>query len=110
MSIQPVLHRILVKPFRLEDIDPDIARAKALGIELVNSEKKREQAAVDKGEVIAIGATAFKDFGTDSPIKVGDTVAFAKYGGKSIKDGEVEYTLLNDEDIIAILTKEPQDG
>ena len=94
--ITPLLHRILVKPFKLAEVDKDIARAKALGIELIDSENKREQAAVDRGTVIAIGATAFKDFNTESPIKVGDVVAFARYGGKTVKDLEtdIEYVLL----------------
>lgn len=113
MTIKVVLHRFLVKPFKLEEVDKDIARARALGIQLIDSENKREQAAVDKGVVVDIGPTAFKDFGTESPIKVGDVVAFAKYGGKTIKDpdDDVEYVVLNDEDLVAILTKkEPTNG
>lgn len=110
--IIPILHRILVKPFKLEDVDKDYARAKAAGIFVDFGEKVREQAAVDKGLVIAVGSTAFRDFGTESPIKVGDEVAFARYGGKAMKDPETEedFVVLNDEDVIAILTKEPLDG
>lgn len=112
MAIKPVLHRILVKPLKLDEIDKDFISAKAAGIIIPEKEKSREQAAVDKGIVVDIGSTAFKDFGTDSPIKIGDEVAFARYGGKTIKDSatEEDYVLLNDEDIIAILTKEPLDG
>jgi len=108
--ISPVLHRILVKPFDLVEVDKDYARAQAAGIYLDFSEKDREQAAVDKGTIVAIGSTAFKDFGTDSPVVVGDTVIFAKYGGKVVKDEGVSYTLLNDEDVLAIISKEPLDG
>lgn len=95
--IAPLLHRILVKPDSVET-------KTASGIVLAINEK-REQAAAEIGTVVAIGPTCFKDFGMDADIlKGGDRVYFAKYSGKVVKDvdGE-EYTILNDEDIVAIL-------
>lgn len=105
MTINPILHRILVKPDILEEVDPVFSRAKAAGIEFDFSERKREQDAIDTGVVLSYGPTVFKDFGADNPLKVGDRVVYAKYGGKAITDKEtqVKYVLLNDEDIIAIL-------
>lgn len=113
--IIPVLHRILVKQDKLEDKDEAYKRAGAAGIYIPSlDEKQREQAAIDTGEVVAIGTTAFRDFGTESPIKIGDSVVFAKYAGKSIVDPHTKdkFVALNDEDVIAIITqeKEPTDG
>lgn len=108
MAIKPVLHRILVLPDQLEDKDDAYAAARRAGIEVVRDARDREQAAIDTGKVVSIGKTAFKDFGTDSPIQEGDTIVYARYGGKAIVDPEtdVKYIALNDEDVIAIITKE----
>ena len=107
--IAPLLHRIIVKQHKLEDVDQTLKRARASGIIIAEHEdNKRAQAGVDKGVVIAIGPTAYRDFNTDVPIKIGDTVAFARFSGKVIQDpkDEEEYVALNDEDICAILTNE----
>lgn len=106
MAIKPVLHRIIVKQDSIEDKDEYYKAAKAAGILIHKDEQSREQLAVDTGTVVSIGATAFKDFGADCPIVVGDTVVYARYAGKVIEDAGVKYVALNDEDIVAIITTE----
>lgn len=109
MAIKPVLHRIIVKQDVLEEKDKAFAGARKAGIILESMEREREQAAIDTGTVMAVGPTAFRDFNVDeSPIKVGDTVVYARYAGKNVTDpaDEKKYVALNDEDIIAILTTE----
>ena len=107
--IVPLLHRIIVKQQKLNEAHKEYQRAEAMGIIIPEHEdNKRAQAGVDKGTVVALGPTAYRDFNTDVPVKVGDVVAFARYSGKTIidpKDDE-EYVALNDEDLVAILTKE----
>jgi co-chaperonin GroES (HSP10) len=106
MDIKPLLHRVLVKPDLLEDIDDTYKRAKAAGLEVgFATEREREQAAVDTGVVVECGPTVFRDFGTENTLNVGDRVVYAKYGGKAIVHPEtkVKYVALNDEDVIAIL-------
>lgn len=108
MPIKPILHRILVKPDNLEDKDEAFGNARRAGIIIPKSEKEREQAAIDSGTVLEVGPTAFKDFGAETPpIKAGDHVVYAKYGGKVIVDpvDNEKYVALNDEDVIAIFTK-----
>jgi co-chaperonin GroES (HSP10) len=104
MKIKPILHRILVKPDRLEDVDQVFGNAHKAGLILEFAEREREQAAIDTGVVVDFGTTVFKDFNADNPLKVGDRVVYAKYGGKSVTHPEdkVRYVLLNDEDVIAI--------
>ena len=106
--ILPILHRILVKQDKLEEKDETFKRAGAAGLIIPNlDERVREQAAIDTGTVVAIGDTAFKDFGAESPIKVGDMIVFAKHAGKIITDPvtEEKFVALNDEDVIAKFTQ-----
>lgn len=100
----PVTHRIVVKPDNLLEEDEVYRSARRAGIEIRGTQ--REQDAVDTGKVVAFGPTAFKDFGCDNPLSIGDTVVFAKYGGKKVKDGDKEFIVLNDEDIVAIIKKD----
>jgi co-chaperonin GroES (HSP10) len=104
--IKPVLHRILVKPAKLEETDDSYKRAIAAGLALPDlSEKAREQAAISEGTVVDMGGTVYKDFHTDSPIVIGDYVVYAKFSGRPIEDRATKelYILLNDEDVLAII-------
>lgn len=103
--IIPVLHRLLIKPNKLEDINEDIKRARKIGLEIPLDNAQRAQASVDQGVVLDIGDTAFRDFGSESPVKIGDRIAYAKFAGKFIKDSTTgdELLLLNDEDVVCIL-------
>lgn len=103
MAVRPCGHRLLVKPTALEDHDEVFKKAKSAGIQFLDKDVRAEQSAVDTGEVLSIGPTAFKDFGGDPWCKVGDTVVYARHSGKQIKDGETEYLALNDEDIVAVM-------
>ena len=105
MTIELLLHTVLVKPDRVEDTDEVIKRAKAAGIQVQLD--KREEKAVEYGTVVQVGPTAFKDYGRAPDIlKEGDYVTYAKYAGKEIKYKGVEYLILNDADVIAKLDRE----
>ena len=107
--IEPVLHRIVVKQFDVTEKDKTFQSAKAAGLILTGNQMDREQAAVDRGTVVAIGPTVFRDFGAEMNLKIGDDVVFARHSGKTVRDPEqadndtVKYIVLNDEDICAIL-------
>lgn len=110
--IEPVTHRILVK--QLDILEEDAAFKSARGAGLVlpkQGQMEREQAAVDRGEVISVGPTAFLEFHTDNPLKAGDVIVFARHSGKTVRDpdqaldDETKYIVINDEDVIAILRK-----
>lgn len=107
--LKPLLFRILVKPFKLEDFDPTYKSAAAAGIHIPKmQERVREEQAVDRGIVIAVGPIAFKEWGDDPVVSVGDEVFFAKYAGKRIKDPytEEEFVALNDEDLVVQIIKD----
>jgi co-chaperonin GroES (HSP10) len=82
--IIPALHRILIKQDKLEESNKDYLKMKQMGLVLPDmDDKKRAQASVDTGTVVAIGATAFRDFGADP-------------------DTHEEFVLLNDEDLCCV--------
>ena len=85
--------RILIKPF--------IEKKTASGI-VIAKDERRQAVDADKGIVFMIGKDAWKDYDIDTPVKVGDTVIYAKYGAKVIKDEENDelYIICNDEDIL----------
>lgn len=109
MVIKPVLHRILVRPDKLEDVDDTYKRAAAAGLVFDHAnERKREQEAIDTGVVVMLGKTVGKDFGDENFVEVGDRVVYAKYGGKAIVHPKTKerFVALNDEDVIAIFQEE----
>lgn len=104
--IIPLLHHILVKPEKLEDFNKDIQRAKGMGLVIPELEDmKRAQASVDRGIVVALGATAYRDFNVDPPVQVGDVVNYARFSGKLMEDPETgeEFICLNDGDLICVI-------
>lgn len=110
--VEAIIHRIVVKPDTLEDVDPVYKKAKEAGITFAElDEIKMERNAVDRGTVIEVGPTAFIDYHGVDVVKPGDYIAYAKYAGKTVKDFDgTEYLVINDEDVVCKLTKEPANG
>jgi chaperonin GroES len=70
------------------------------GIYLPDSSSEKPQA----GKVIAIGDATFKDGKeVSSPVKVGDSVVYKKWGGNDVKINSTEYQFLQFEDILAVI-------
>lgn len=103
MSINILLHHILIELDDAIEADETYRRAKALGIELALD--KREQQAVEYGTVVKVGPTAFVDYGRGPDIlQIGDRVTFARYSGKKVKDSDnKEYVVVNDSDVLAVI-------
>jgi chaperonin GroES len=100
--IQPTEFKVLVHP---KEVDEKTTG----GIIIPEQSKEREQYAQQEGELIAVSPLAFtyQDWPTDNVTgypRVGDTVLFAKYSGAKVTgmDG-VEYRLVNDKDIGAVI-------
>lgn len=99
MSIKPVLHRILIQ---LDSVDEITEGGIIIAKELI----KKERRAVEKGTVVAIGETAFKDYGGSSnTVSIGDKVLIAQYSGKEVNKDE-NLVVVNDEDILVIFGKD----
>ena len=107
--IEPLGHRLLIRP----DVDEVAKRATAAGFVLADHEdRKREQAGMDKGTVLSLGSTAFKDFGSQPWCNAGDYIAYARHAGKWVKDPETgeDLLIINDEDVVCRITDKAKDG
>ena len=93
MNMKPLADRVVVKMVEMEETTKS-------GIVLPGSAKEKPQIA----EVVAVGPGAKED-GKVVPmeVKVGDKVIMSKYAGTEVKMDGVEYTIVKDSDILAIV-------
>lgn len=94
MNIKPLADRVVVKLVEAEE------KTKT-GIFLTASAQEKPQVA----EVVAVGPGAYSDDGKLIPmeVKVGDKVITSKYSGTEVKMDGVEYTIVKQSDILAIV-------
>lgn len=71
------------------------------GILLPESAKEKPR----QGTVIAVGPGKINDHGKNQPLelKAGDQILFSSYSGTEVKSDEMDYLILNEEDVLAIL-------
>ena len=69
------------------------------GIFLPDTAKEKPQ----EGEVVAVGPGRVGDDGSRIPMELssGDRVIYSKYAGTEYKDGDEEYLILRESDILA---------
>lgn len=98
IPLQPLADRVVVKP-----ADKGEEKQLASGIIIPESVDKERPS---KGVVVAVGEGKYDD-GDLIPmtVKVGDTVLFSKYGYDEVKIDGVEYYILAESSVLAILTK-----
>ncbi len=94
MNIKPLADRVVLKSVEAEE------KTKT-GILLTASAQEKPQVA----EVVAIGPGARDDKGELIPMEVavGDKVIAAKYAGTEVKFDGVEYTIVKQSDILAVV-------
>ncbi len=94
MNLKPLYDRVVVKPIEAEDVS-------AGGIVIPDTAKEKST----KGEVIAIGGGKPLDNGSlRAPlVKVGDKVIYGQYSGSSYKQDGIEYKVIKEDDILAVL-------
>lgn len=93
MNIRPLADRVVIKLVEAEETTKS-------GIILAGSAKEKPQIA----EVIAIGPGGLVD-GKEvvMTVKPGDKIIASKYSGTEVKCGDVEYTIVRQSDILAIV-------
>ena len=96
MKTRPLHDRVLLK--RIEDKE-----AVKGGIIIPDTAKEKPM----EGEVISVGPGKMMEDGKRSPmdLKAGDRVLFGKYAGTEINIDDVEYIIMREEEILAVLTK-----
>ena len=93
MKIRPLLDRVVIKKLESEETTKS-------GIVLPGSAKEKPEVA----EVVAVGPGGIVD-GKEvkMEVKVGDRVLTSKYAGTEYKFDGIEYTILKQSDILAIV-------
>jgi chaperonin GroES len=95
MKIRPLADRVVVKRLEQEEktkggiIIPDTAKEKPI-----------------EGKVVAVGSGKLQKNGKLRPlaVKEGDRILFGKYSGNEVKVDGVELVILNEDDVLAVLS------
>jgi chaperonin GroES len=97
MKIRPLHDRILVT--RVDA--PEVGRG---GIIIPDTAKEKPQ----EGKVAAVGNGKINDEGKRIALDVeaGDRILFGKYSGNEVTVDDVEYIIMREEDVLAILGKD----
>lgn len=89
-KLKPLGDRVIVKPATEEEV----TKSGIVLPETAEREKKEE------GEIVAIGSgEKIMKLG----LKVGDRVLFGKYAGDEVEIDDVEYKVLKEEDVLAVV-------
>lgn len=95
LNLAPTAGYVIIEPFEAET-----KTSSGLYIpETANAEKPQ------KGKVLAVGDAEITDSGTkkNSPVKVGDTIIYKKWGGSEVKLDGKDYLFAKFDDILAIV-------
>ena len=97
LKLRPLSDRVVVKPLEREEVTKS-------GIVLPDTAKEKPQ----EGLVEAVGKGRYNEQTgkrVDLDVEVGDRVMYAKYAGSEVKIDDVEYLILSEKDILAIVDK-----
>ena len=92
VSFKPLGNRIVVEPLETDE------QMSAGGIYIPDTAKEKPQ----DGTIVAVGPGRMTDDGNRIPmeVEVGDTIVYSKYSGTEYKEGETEYLILREDDIL----------
>jgi len=92
VSFKPLGNRVVIEP---QDDDEQVSSG---GIFIPDTAKEKPQ----EGLVVAIGPGRLSDDGNRVPmdVEVGDTVVYSKYSGTEYKEGNTEYLVVREDDIL----------
>jgi chaperonin GroES len=95
LKLRPLYDRIVV---RRKDAKETV---RGSGIIIPDTAKEKPQEA----DVVAVGEGKFNDEGKriKLDVKKGDTVLIGKYSGTDIKLDDVEYTILREDEVLAVV-------
>jgi chaperonin GroES len=92
VSFKPLGNRVVIEP---QESDEQVS---AGGIYIPDTAKEKPQ----EGVVVATGPGRLNDAGerVAMEVQVGDTVVYSKYSGTEYKEGDTEYLVLREDDIL----------
>ena len=93
MNIKPLADRVIVKPAEKETMKG--------GIIIPDTAKEKPQ----QGTIVAVGPGSVSDSGerVKPEVKKGDTVLYGKYSGTEVNVDGIDYLILRESDVLAIL-------
>lgn len=99
-GVTPLGDRVLVKPLSPEEL----TKATSFGLIIPDTADKEKS---EQGVVMAVGPGKRDDSGRLTPVGVaiGDRVMFNKYGYDEVKVNGVEYYIVGENNILAVLNK-----
>jgi chaperonin GroES len=94
MKVKPLADRVLIKPLETTEM-------KKGGIIIPDTAKEKPQ----EGEVMEVGPGRVTDDGKTvaMEVKKGDKVLYGKYSGTEVTIDDVEYLIMRESDILAIV-------
>jgi len=101
LKVRPLGDRILVK--RLEE--EEVVKG---GIIIPDTAKEKPQ----RGEVMAVGPGRFDEDGERRiplDVAVGDQILFGKYAGSEVTIDDVEYLIMREDDVLAVVEAEAKE-
>ncbi len=92
VTFKPLGDRVVIEP------TDDEEQMSSGGIYIPDTAKEKPQT----GTVVAVGPGKLTDEGARLPmdVAVGDTVVYSKYSGTEYKDGDTEYLVVRQDDIL----------
>ncbi len=92
VTFKPLGNRVVIQP------NEDDEQVSSGGIYIPDTAKEKPQ----EGTIVAAGPGRVTDDGSRVPmeIAVGDTVVYSKYAGTEYKEGDIEYLVLREDDIL----------
>jgi chaperonin GroES len=97
LKLRPLADRVVVKPVERDEMTKS-------GILLPDTAKEKPQ----EGIIEAVGNGRYNEQSgvrVALDVKVGDRVMYAKYAGSEVKIDDVEYLILGEKDILAVVEK-----
>ncbi len=93
-ALKPLADKVVIQPMEAEEKTSG-------GIYLPDSAKKKPQ----QGKVVAVGDGKILENGERAKlsVKTGDSVLYSKYGGNEVTIDGVDYTILEEDQIYAII-------
>ena len=91
-SFKPLGNRVVVEPLEGEE------QMSSGCIYIPDTAKEKPQ----EGTIVAVGPGRLTDEGSRVPmeLEVGDSVVYSKYAGTEYKEGDIEYLVLREDDIL----------
>ena len=92
VAFKPLGNRVVIEPLEGDE------QVSAGGIYIPDTAKEKPQ----EGTIVAAGPGRLTDDGNRVPmeLEVGDRVVYSKYAGTEYKEGDVEYLVLREDDIL----------